>query len=264
MNRTGLLITLAVAAAVGVPFALVPQLDLKLAALFYDPRLPAPWVGFLRSLQWARWLSTWLIVLIATPAFLAVAVKLLWPGRPLLLPGRAVVLMIATLTLAPGLIANNLLKDHWGRPRPIDVTQFGGNEHFVPWWDPRGDCPKNCSFIAGEPAGAFWTLAPAALTPPPWRTLAYGGALAFGAGVGLLRMAGGGHFFSDAVFAGVFTFLIIWLAHAWLYRWPVTAITDAAVERTLEKVALTGHRALGWIATRLRALVRRRGADEVS
>jgi membrane-associated PAP2 superfamily phosphatase len=181
----------------------------------------------------------------------------------MLLPGRAAVLMIVTLALAPGIVANVLLKDHWGRPRPIDVAEFGGDEHFVPWWDPRGDCPKNCSFVAGEPAGAFWTLAPAALTPLPWRALAYGGALAFGAGVGFLRMAGGGHFFSDAVFAGVFTFLVIWLVHGWLYRWPATAMTDAAVESALEKVSLTGYRVVAWIAARLRALTRR-GADEVS
>ena len=32
------------------------------------------------------------------------------------------------------------------------LTEFGGTGHFVPWWDPRGDCPKNCSFIAGEPS----------------------------------------------------------------------------------------------------------------
>jgi lipid A 4'-phosphatase len=182
----------------------------------------------------------------------------------MLMPGRAVALMIGTLALAPGIVANNLLKDHWGRPRPIDVTVFGGDERFVPWWDPRGDCPKNCSFVAGEPSGAFWTLAPAALVPPPWRALAYGGGLAFGAGVGVLRMAGGGHFFSDVVFAGVFAFLIIWLAHGWLYRWPATAITDAAVERALETVALPVHRVFAWITARLCALARRRGADELS
>ena len=105
------------------------------------------------------------------------------PRRPLLIAGRGVVLMIATLALGPGLVANNLLKDNWARPRPIDVTEFGGTEHFVPWWDPRGDCPKNCSFIAGEPSGAFWTLAPAALVPLPWRALAR--SRRFGAGVGL-------------------------------------------------------------------------------
>ena len=56
----------------------------------------------------------------------------------------------------------------------------------MPWWDPRGDCPKNCSFVAGEPSGAFWTLAPAALTPPAWRALAYGASLAFGACIAAL------------------------------------------------------------------------------
>ena len=61
--------------------------------------------------------------------------------------------MVATLALAPGLLTNVILKSHWGRPRPIDVVEFGGDQHFVPWWDPRGDCPDNCSFVAGEPSG---------------------------------------------------------------------------------------------------------------
>ncbi len=86
------------------------------------------------------------------------------------------------------------------------MHQFGGDYRFTPWWDPRGDCPDNCSFIAGEPSGAFWTLAPAALAPPEWRPLAYGAALAFGVGIGVLRIAGGAHFFSDVVFAGVFMY----------------------------------------------------------
>jgi membrane-associated phospholipid phosphatase len=146
--------------------------------------------------------------------------------------------MLVTLALAPGVVANLVLKEHWGRPRPIDVAEFGGDEHFRPWWDPRGDCPKNCSFIAGEPSGAFWTLAGAAVVPPQWRALAYGSALAFGAAVGVLRMAAGAHFFSDVVFAGVFSFLVIWLVHGWLYRWPRTRISDEAVERALERIEL--------------------------
>src|SRR5438552_182117 len=173
MNRTGLLIALAAAAAVGLLFGFYPKLDLMIADVFYDPRMVGFWLGNLRLLQWLRWLGPWLIALVAAPAFIVLAVKLVLPRRPLRIAGRAVVLMIATLALAPGLVANNLLKDNWARPRPIDVTEFGGTEHFVPWWDPRGDCPKNCSFVAGEPAGAFWTLASAALVPPPWRALAY-------------------------------------------------------------------------------------------
>jgi membrane-associated PAP2 superfamily phosphatase len=236
MNRTGLGIALAVAIAVGGLFALAPQLDLDISGLFFDPQRPAYWFFVGVPQHRARTLIAWIIALIAAPAFLALALKLVWPRRRMLIPSRAAVLMVATLALAPGLLANVVLKDNWGRPRPIDVTQFKGEEHFRPWWDPRGDCPKNCSFVAGEPSGAFWTLAPAALAPPTWRALAYAGALAFGALVGFIRIGGGGHFFTDVVFAGVFTFLIVWLTHGLLYRWRITRISDETVERTLERL----------------------------
>jgi membrane-associated phospholipid phosphatase len=139
------------------------------------------------------------------------------------------------MALGPGLVVNVILKDHWGRPRPIDVTQFGGNEHFVPWWDPRGDCPGNCSFVSGDVSGAFWTVAPAALVPPAWRVLAYGAALTLGAAMAALRLVAGAHFFSDAAFAGIFTFLIIWIVHGMIYRWPRTRLSDETIERRLER-----------------------------
>ena len=146
--------------------------------------------------------------------------------------------MLVTLALAPGVVANVVLKEHWGRPRPIDVAEFSGDEHFRPWWDPRGDCPKNCSFVAGEPSGAFWTLAPAARGAAAVAGARLCGGARFGAAVGVLRMAAGAHFFTDVVFAGVFTFLVIWLVHGSLYRWPATRITDEAVERAIERMSL--------------------------
>ena len=142
--------------------------------------------------------------------------------------------MLLTLVLGPGLVTNLVFKENWSRPRPIDVAEFGGASISARGGIRAATARKNCSFVAGEPSGAFWTLAPAALTPPQWRALAYGGSLAFGAAVGVLRMAAGAHFFSDVVFAGVFTFLVIWLTHGWLYRWPRTRITDEAVARALE------------------------------
>ena len=244
MNRTGLLIALGLAAAVGLLFGVYPQLDLDLAGLFFDPGPRGFWGRVDPVLSWLRDLSRLTVTLLAMPAGLALAGKLILPRRPMLIPGRAAVLMIAALGLGPGLVTNTLLKNHWGRPRPIDVTAFGGDQQFVPWWDPRGECPENCSFVAGEPSGAFWTLAPAALIPPTWRPLAYGAALAFGAGIGLVRMAGGGHFFTDIVFSGIFTFLIIWLLHGLFFRWPATRISDRAVERALEWLALPLHGAV--------------------
>lgn len=225
MSRMGLLIVLAVAAVIGAVFAAFPELDLAISAPFFDPAnrrwAAAGWDLHLRNL------ATAVIAMIAAPAVIAPLLKLVLPRRAMLIPGRAAVLMISTLLLAPGLIANVILKDNWGRPRPFFITQFGGVEQFLPWWDPRGSCRGNCSFVAGEPSGAFWTLAPAAVAPPAWRAAAYAAALGFGAAVGLLRIAAGGHFFTDVVFAGVFTFLVIWLMHGLLYRWQIPRLAAA-------------------------------------
>jgi lipid A 4'-phosphatase len=234
MNRIWLLVALALAAAVGLTFGVFPQLDLDVAGLFFDPSADGFWGRLDPVLNGLRDASRLIITLLAAPALLALVGKLVLPRRPMLIPGRAAVLMVATLALGPGIVTNLILKDHWGRPRPIDVMAFGGDQHFVPWWDPRGDCPGNCSFVAGEPSGAFWTLAPAALLPPAWRAVATVAALVFGAGLGLVRMAGGGHFFTDVVFSGFFTFLTIWLMHGVLFRWRATATSDRAVERALE------------------------------
>jgi len=111
----------------------------------------------------------------------------------------------------------------------------------VPWWDPRGDCPANCAFVSGDVAGAFWTIAPAALAPPQWRLLAYAGALTLGVGMAAIRIMAGAHFPSDVIFAGVFTFLIIWVTYALIYRWPRTRLSDDGVERALERLALPAY-----------------------
>ena len=90
-------------------------------------------------------------------------------------------------------------------------------------------------------AGAFWTVAPAALAPPHWRALAYGAALALGMAMGAIRVMAGAHFPSDVIFAGVFTFLIVWIAYALIYRWPRTRFSDEDVERALERMAMPGY-----------------------
>ncbi|HEX2655252.1 MAG TPA: phosphatase PAP2 family protein [Xanthobacteraceae bacterium] len=235
MNRTGLLVAVGVAAVVGALFGYLPQLDLYISELFFAQDTRAFSWGHQPRLMVLRDASMWVIAALAMPAVVALAAKLLRPRSRLLVPGRAIVLLLSTLALAPGLLTNVVLKEYWGRSRPIDVHEFGGAERFVPWWDPRGDCARNCSFVAGEGAGAFWAFAPAALTPPPWRPLAYAAALAFGTATGALRIAFGGHFFSDVVFSGVFTFLIVWLMHGLLYRWAATRTSDEAIEQGLER-----------------------------
>jgi lipid A 4'-phosphatase len=254
MNRTGLTIALAVGFAVGLICAVDPQLDLDIAAPFFHRAPPTLFaVNAQAWVQTTRWAARLLITLLALPGFLAILGKLILPDRRMLISGRAALLLVATIALGPGLLTNVLLKNHWHRPRPIDVQQFAGDEHFTPWWDPRGDCPENCSFIAGEPSGAFWTLAPAALAPPELRLVAYGAALAFGAGIGVLRIAAGAHFFSDVVFAGVFMYLVIWAVHGFIYRWPATRMNDAAIEDFLGRSGQAMRDAFAALARRLTA-----------
>jgi len=254
MNRTGLIVTLAVAAVAGMTFALYPELELRIARPFYEIVDAYNNVFQLRIdplLAWVRDIAIWIsIMLIALPVA-ALAIKIIFPKRRLLISGRAILFLISTLALGPGLLVNGVLKEHWGRPRPIEITQFGGTEHFVSWWDPRGTCDKNCSFVSGDVAGAVWTMAPAALVPPQWRALAYGASLALGIGIAAIRVMQGGHFVSDTIFAGVFTFLIIWIAYGLIYRWPRTRLSDAAIERAIERVAIPGYNFLvGFFGTR--------------
>jgi membrane-associated PAP2 superfamily phosphatase len=238
MNRTGLIIALAIAVVVGLIFGFFPQLDLAISAPFYpiyDINHSTFALHLLPSVQWAREIGLWVGVVLVVPAVASLLLKLVLPRWKMPISARAALFLIVTVALGPGLVSNIILKDHWGRPRPIDVTQFGGDQHFVPWWDPRGDCPGNCSFVSGDVSGAFWTVAPAALVPPAWRALAYGAALTLGAGMAALRIVMGAHFFSDVAFAGIFTFLIIWIMHGLIYRWPRTRLSDESIERDLER-----------------------------
>ena len=259
MNRTGLLVVLAIGAAIGVTFAAFPELDLKISRLFFEPR--ERWFALLYYIfaEEHTWLlrlrdaTMWLVAALALAPVAALILKLLRPTKPMLMSPRSVVFLLGTLALGPGVLANTVLKEHWGRPRPIEVQGFTGSDSFMPWWDPRGACEQNCSFISGEGAGAFWTLAPAALAPPAVRPIAYAAALAFGAAVGVIRIGMGAHFFTDIAFAGVFAFLIIWVAYALLFRWPVPLLSDATIERAIERFVLPIHTALTGALSRRRA-----------
>ncbi len=33
--------------------------------------------------------------------------------------------------LGPGVLVNLLFKEHWGRPRPVNIVEFGGTQQYV-------------------------------------------------------------------------------------------------------------------------------------
>jgi lipid A 4'-phosphatase len=150
MSRVGLIIAVSVALCAGLTLALFPFIDLWVAKTLSDSALASsPIVPIVRDV------GLWIELLFIAFPFIALTIKLLFPRSRMLMSGRAVVFLIATLALGPGLLVNVALKDNWGRPRPGHLKQFGGDQDFVPWWDPTGQCEKNCSFVSGESSAAF-------------------------------------------------------------------------------------------------------------
>ena len=164
------------------------------------------------------------------PALIALLLRLARVRRPMLMSTRSAVFLLLTLALGPPLLVNEGLKTYWTRPRPVQVTEFGGRQKFIPWWNPRGGCSVRCSFVAGETATASWAYAPAALAPVQWRPLAYIGVFILAAISGTQRLAFGAHFFSDVAFAEIVIFFSIWLIHGVIIRWPARYKRSSPVE----------------------------------
>ena len=122
---------------------------------------------------------------------------------------RRTLYLLAALGVGPGLLANSLFKDHWGRARPSTLALFGGDKTFTPALVLSDQCDTNCSFVCGHAALAFWGVAFALLAPPPWRRWAVAVAMGYGFFVGFVRVAQGAHFLSDVVFAAVLTLGVI-------------------------------------------------------
>ncbi|MGR7995540.1 phosphatase PAP2 family protein [Xanthobacter sp. ZOL 2024] len=250
---------LVIGAAVAILFTVFPQWDLAITELFWDASrrhfalARQPWALTLRA--WGNYIP-WIF---AVPAFAALVLKLLFPDQRMFMPARAAVLLALTMALGPGLVVNGILKQEWGRPRPVHVDDFGGKDTFMPWYDNSGACPGNCSFVSGEGALGFWMTAPASLVPGPLGAVALGAAVLFGAAAGGLRIGFGGHFFTDVVFSGVLVVLIVVLARLWLYDRP-RAPTDAAVEAAIGRVGFAlRHGVLALWRGAARLLARRAG-----
>lgn len=148
--------------------------------------------------------------------------------QPALGPQRkAVIYMLLLLVLGPGLLVNSVFKEHWGRARPKDVAEFGGERQFRPALLPTNQCDHNCSFTCGDASVGFYLVGLAFLFPRRRRTWLAAG---IGAGtlIGLVRMVQGAHFFSDVVFSFFAVYFVAALLHFLMYRGDRTGSTAGA------------------------------------
>ena len=98
------------------------------------------------------------------------------------------------------LVVNVLLKNMWGRVRPNDILPFGGVETFTPWYKFGDSCLSNCSFVSGDASVGFLLVVFYFITKK--NAYLYLG-LILGSLLGFIRIAAGGHFFSDIIFSQI-------------------------------------------------------------
>ena len=228
--------------AAAIFFLLSPGVDISFSRLFYQPG-----EGFFPRGNLAVDILYELVIVIAY----AVAIFVVGASLARLIPRlerlwvrpRVIAFIALSLALGPGLIVNSLLKDNVGRARPFTIVEFGGTKTFSPALAPSDQCPKNCSFVSGHAAGAFFLVTFAFLIRRPRRRRwAMAGALAFGAASGLGRIALGAHFLSDVVFAGLIVYAVAWVLHEFLL------VRESKPPPWLDKLGLSEPGARAWRA----------------
>ncbi len=117
-----------------------------------------------------------------------------------------------TLCVGSGLITHSVLKEFWGRPRPRQIVEFGGNQQFRAYYQPLfTSAPEpSRSFPSGHSTCGFYFFSLFFLARRlnkkglAWSSLAF--SLILGGLLSLARIVQGGHFISDVLIAA----LIMW------------------------------------------------------
>jgi lipid A 4'-phosphatase len=137
------------------------------------------------------------------------------------------------LIIGPGILANAVFKDHWGRPRPEQVSEFGG---FSAYHGPLSFDPgvAGKSFPCGHATMGFAFFAFALLFWRSHRRVAWvliALSVGYGVLIGVARMSQGAHFASDVLMAGV----LIWLVSVILYGYMKPDELPVMDERVIAK-----------------------------
>jgi lipid A 4'-phosphatase len=201
----------------GLLFLLAPELDLWASGHFYRPGwgfFLNPWLDPIHKA--VPLLSQLIVGGLLAALIIASLVSAAWSLR------KGLIYLLLVAALGPGLLVNTVFKDNWGRARPVQIENFGGDKAFSPAWVPAGQCASNCAFACGDASVGFFFLAPAFLLARQRRLwLAIG--LTAGGVLGLMRLAQGGHFLSDVIFAFYLVYFAAWLLHRLMYGEAIKA-----------------------------------------
>lgn len=166
--------------------------------------------------------------------------------------------LVLCLVLGPGLTANMIFKETWGRARPFHVQEYGGTQTFTPALVRADQCESNCSFVSGEASALYMLFFALALLSKRRRTRLIAVGVAAGTLAGIVRIAQGGHFLSDVVFAGVFMALVARLLYWAVFEIGRAALADEGPVHT--RLAEAGQSASATVRDRIVPAMRDRAA----
>ncbi|MBD23005.1 MAG: hypothetical protein CL572_05025 [Alphaproteobacteria bacterium] len=192
-------------------FFLFPKFDIFFSKLFfYEGKFISEKINFIRDL---RSLLKDLMIIISILSLLILSINFFYKKKKILKTRTKLVLcgFIVGPVIGCGLIANLYFKDTWGRARPINVQEFGGKKEYTQPFIKSDQCERNCSWISGEASAAFSFITGTIIIKNPIFFLAN---VIFGVIVSFCRIAMGGHFLSDNIFAMIF---MIYLAILYKY-----------------------------------------------
>lgn len=216
---------------VSLIFLLAPNIDLAVSRFFYEKAAGFSASGNLEAIRQAGHIVEWgLAIGVVTPLLL----KILVPQSSLLLQPRASLFVLTSFAIGPGLIVNGIFKELWGRARPRTILEFGGDATFSPVWWISDQCDRNCSFVSGEAASAFWLLTIVFLVRKEWRPAVAAITIAFAAAVSFTRIAAGAHFLSDVLIGWLITLCVIIVVHQLVMK-QLSPAFDRAVEDAATK-----------------------------
>jgi len=217
MRNRNLIIAITLCVFFSVIFFIFPQIDLKTSALFYHHGSFFRWPWMLSS-RYALYWVVWVLIIIL---FLLLVCG--WALKKKKITKSALFLILC-FALGPGLLVNVVLKNHWGRPRPVMIQQFGGKLTYQKPWVISKECSTNCSFVAGDPSTAFAFFAFLILIRKKrWRNLIAGLCALNWLFFAFIRIAAGGHFLSDVLIGATLVWIVIELSYSLCYRNKKTA-----------------------------------------